>query len=127
MLSISSCAQEYALPIFDQLEHPMVFCNFFEADDEGFLKRLITRLKGQKLKTVQELQRLNFRILAVGNSFNDIDMIHAAEKGVLFRPSEAVKKDHPEIPVVTSYDELKKCIAQVVETVEPNSKKQKTG
>eukprot|EP00913_Durusdinium_trenchii_P015110 g14171.t1 len=89
--------------------------------------RLITRLKGQKLKTVQELQRLNFRILAVGNSFNDIDMIHAAEKGVLFRPSEAVKKDHPEIPVVTSYDELKKCIAQVVETVEPNSKKQKTG
>lgn len=123
---ITDGPEEYALPIFDQLEHPMVFCNFFEADDEGFLKRLITRLRSQKLKTVQELQRLNFRIIAVGNSFNDIDMIHAAEKGVLYRPSEAVKKEHPEIPVATTYDELKGYITEAVERMEPNSKKQKT-
>ena len=96
----------------------MVFCNFFEADDEGFLKRLITRLRNQKLKTVQELQQLNFRIIAVGNSFNDIDMLRAAEKGVLFRPSEFVRKDHPEIPYVMSYEELKRFIAEAVEKVE---------
>ncbi|CAJ1354552.1 unnamed protein product [Effrenium voratum] len=125
---ITDGPEEYALPIFDQLGHPMVFCNFFEADDEGFMKRLITRLKGQKLKTVQELQRLNFRIMAVGNSFNDIDMLHAAEKGVLYRPSEAIKKEHPEIPVVNNYDELKEHIRQIVaDKVEPQSKKQKTG
>merc|ERR1719213_940255 len=49
--------EEYALPIFDKLGHPMVFCNFLEADSRGFVDKLVVRLKDQKLKTVQELQR----------------------------------------------------------------------
>merc|ERR1719373_713088 len=97
--------EEYALPIFDKLGHPMVFCNFLEADQDGYIAKLIVRLKEQKVKTVQELQRLNFRIIAVGTSFNDIQMLSAAEKGILYNPSEDVRKAHPEIPVVANFAE----------------------
>mmetsp|Transcript_60762 Transcript_60762/g.125939 ORF Transcript_60762/g.125939 Transcript_60762/m.125939 type:complete len:152 (-) Transcript_60762:4-459(-) len=124
---ITDGPEEYAFPIFHQLGHPMVFCNFFEADDEGFMKRLITRLKDQKLKTVQELQRLNFRIIAVGSSFNDIEMLHAAEKGILYRPSESIRKEITDIPIVKTYDELKAVIEGIVtEKAVPNGKRQKT-
>mmetsp|Transcript_15759 Transcript_15759/g.28723 ORF Transcript_15759/g.28723 Transcript_15759/m.28723 type:complete len:589 (-) Transcript_15759:94-1860(-) len=106
--------EEYALPIFDKLGHPMVFCNYLEADAEGYMNRLVTRLKDQKLKTVQELQRLNFRIIAVGSSFNDVDMLTAAERGILYNPSEAVRKEHPELGVVSSHEELKAKILEIV-------------
>eukprot|EP00933_Yihiella_yeosuensis_P071718 TRINITY_DN79957_c0_g1_i1.p1 TRINITY_DN79957_c0_g1~~TRINITY_DN79957_c0_g1_i1.p1 ORF type:complete len:586 (+),score=105.51 TRINITY_DN79957_c0_g1_i1:144-1901(+) len=126
---ITDGPEEYALPIFDQLGHPMVFCNFLEADSEGYMNKLIVRLKDQKLKTVQELQRLNFRIIAVGSSYNDIAMLHAAEKGILYRASESVQKDHPDIPVVSSHEELKKKILEIVGDsvhLEPQTKKAKT-
>ncbi|CAE7243471.1 thrH [Symbiodinium microadriaticum] len=94
---ITDGPEEYAFPIFHQLGHPMVFCNFFEADDEGFMKRLITRLKDQKLKTVQELQRLNFRIIAPHSATQAQEMLHAAEKGILYRPSESIRKEITEL------------------------------
>mmetsp|Transcript_72517 Transcript_72517/g.172913 ORF Transcript_72517/g.172913 Transcript_72517/m.172913 type:complete len:584 (+) Transcript_72517:115-1866(+) len=106
--------EEYALPIFDKLGHPMVFCNYLEADKDGFMNRLVTRLKDQKLKTVQELQRLNFRIIAVGSSFNDAAMLRQAEEGILFRPSKTVSAEHPELAVVNNYDELKAKILDIV-------------
>merc|ERR1711957_576127 len=106
--------EEYALPIFDKLGHPMGFCNFVEADSEGYMNKLVTRLKHQKLKTVVELQRLNFRIIAVGGSFNDVEMLHAAEQGILYRPSDAVKKEHPEFAVVANHEELKSKILDIV-------------
>mmetsp|Transcript_76030 Transcript_76030/g.211278 ORF Transcript_76030/g.211278 Transcript_76030/m.211278 type:complete len:591 (+) Transcript_76030:74-1846(+) len=106
--------EEYALPIFDKLGHPMVFCNFLEADQGGYMNRLIVRLRDQKLKTVQELQRLNFRILAIGTSFNDVAMLGAAEEGILYRPSEEVHKAHPEFPTASNYEELKSKILEIV-------------
>jgi len=118
--------EEYALPIFDKLGHPMVFCNFVEADTEGYLNKLITRLPDQKLKTVEELQRLNFRIIAVGSSFNDMDMLRAAEKGILYCPSSSIKEKHPEFPVVSNYEELKSKILDITtEKVEPMAKRLK--
>merc|ERR1712019_332897 len=58
--------EEYALPIFQKLGHPMVFCNFLEADEEGFLTRHVVRVRGQKRLAVEEFQRLNFRIISIG-------------------------------------------------------------
>lgn len=117
---LSDTFEEYALPICEQLGHPMVFCNFLEADEKGFLARHIIRMKSpstwtsphsyQKLKAVEEFQRLNFRIVAVGFSFNDVGMLKAAEKGILFNPSENVKEAHPELPVVRNYEQLKGAI-----------------
>lgn len=119
--------EEYALPIFDQLGHPMVFCNFLEADKEGYMAKHIVRLKDQKLKAVQEFQRLNFRIIAVGYSFNDIEMLGAAEKGILFRPSASVIKKHPEFPVVQDHEGLKAKILEILKEgkKEDSAKRQK--
>jgi phosphoserine/homoserine phosphotransferase len=106
--------EEYALPMFHKLGHPMVFCNFLEADQEGYMNKLVVRVKDQKLKTVQELQRLNFRIIAVGSSFNDVPMLSAAEQGILFRPSEQLKGAHPDVAKVSNHDELKAKILEIV-------------
>merc|ERR1711865_1000472 len=57
--------EEYALPVFAKLGHPMVFCNFLAADDEGYMVRQVTRLKDQKKRAVEEFQRLNFRIISI--------------------------------------------------------------
>lgn len=106
--------EEYALPVFDQLEHPMVFCNFVEADSQGFLAKYVERCKDQKVRAVKEFQRLNFRIIAVGCSFNDGDMLKAAEAGVLFNPSEEVASAHPELPVVTNYETLRAKVLEII-------------
>jgi phosphoserine/homoserine phosphotransferase len=120
--------EEYANPVEDKLGHPMVFCNFLEADREGYMARLIVRLKDQKVKTVEELQRLNFKVLAVGCSFNDVGMLNTAEAGVLFRPSDTLRKAHPQIPAVSSYLELQKRILQIIGVAgEPESKRAKIG
>mmetsp|Transcript_82185 Transcript_82185/g.211774 ORF Transcript_82185/g.211774 Transcript_82185/m.211774 type:complete len:99 (+) Transcript_82185:82-378(+) len=72
------------------------------------MNKLVVRLKDQKLLTVQELQRLNFRIIAVGGSFNDLGMLRAADKGILYRPSEEVRSGNPEFAVVADHEELKR-------------------
>lgn len=116
--------EEYANPIFDKLGHPMVFCNFLEADREGYMARLILRLTDQKIKTVEELQRLNFKVMAVGCSFNDVAMVNAAEAGVLYRPSEPLRRAHPDIPAVSSHAELRAWILRIIgKADEPDSKR----
>jgi len=114
---ITDSFEEYALPIFQKLGHPMVFCNFLEPDEEGFLSRHVVRVRGQKRLAVEEFQRLNFRIISIGGSFNDVPMLKAAEHGIMFKPSEELKKEHPEIPSAANYDELKAKILQIVQNV----------
>lgn len=117
--------EEYALPIFDKLGHPMVFCNFVDADKDGFMNKLIYRLMHQKLEMVREMQRLNFRVIAVGTSFNDTDMLKAAEQGILYSPSDKVK-EQADFPVVRNFEELKAKILEVVGKEEPANKKART-
>jgi len=110
---ISDTFEEFALPVFQKLKHPMVFCNFLEADDEGYIARHVVRLRDQKRLACEEFQRLNFRVLAIGGSFLDIPMLKAAEHGIFFKPSEHMLKAHPEIPVAENYEELKRRILEV--------------
>jgi len=118
--------EEYALPMFAKLGHPMVMCNFLEADQEGYMNKLIVRVKDQKLKTVEELQRLNFRIIAVGSSFNDVSMLSAADQGILYCPSKELKEKHRNFAAVSSHDELKAKILDIVgRGQEPSSKRAK--
>lgn len=126
---VSDGFEEYALPIFDQLGHPMVLCNFVEADKQGFMSKLIVRLQGQKVKTVEELQRLNFRIIAVGSSFNDVGMLQAAEQGIAYKPSAAMQKEFPDIASVSNFEELKRRILEIVgpgDQEEPPKKRART-
>merc|ERR1712107_372242 len=87
---ITDSFEEYAKTVFEKLGHPAVFCNFLESDSEGYMTHLTERLHDQKRCSVEEFQRLNFRIIAIGHSFNDISMIKAADAGILFAGSEDV-------------------------------------
>jgi threonine synthase len=118
---ISDSFEEFALPIFQKLGHPMVFCNFLEPDSEGYLCRHIVRLKDQKRLACEEFQRLNFRVIAIGASYLDIPMLKTAEKSLLFDPSDALVAAHPEIPAARNYEELKTHILEIV----ANSRKRK--
>jgi len=120
---ISDSFEEFATPIFQKLEHPMVFCNFLESDDEGYMNRHVVRLKDQKRLACEEFHRLNFRVIAIGGSYLDIPMLKTAEHGIFFKPSEELVESHPEIPRAQNYEELKKRILDIVHS---DSRKRKS-
>mmetsp|Transcript_161053 Transcript_161053/g.296976 ORF Transcript_161053/g.296976 Transcript_161053/m.296976 type:complete len:936 (+) Transcript_161053:97-2904(+) len=120
---ISDSFEEFALPVFQKLGHPMVFCNFLECDDDGYAARTVIRLQDQKRLACEEFQRLNFRVIAVGGSFLDVPMLKVAEHAILFNPSEHLVTGHPEIPVARNYEELK---TRIMEIVRPESRKRKS-
>jgi phosphoserine/homoserine phosphotransferase len=106
--------------MFDQLGQFTVFCHSLQIDGDGFIEKHIFRLKDQKRKAVESLQGLNFKCIAIGDSFNDISMLKAAEVGILFRPSDKVKQAYPEFPVIEDHDELRKYIEQVMNNENAN-------
>ena len=106
--------ENYAQPMFEQLGQFTVFCHSLQIDNEGFIEKHVLRLTDQKRKAIESLKTLNFKTIAVGDSFNDISMLKAAEVGILFRPSENVKKAHPEFPVIEDHKELRQVIADVL-------------
>jgi len=120
---ISDSFEEYANPILEKLGHPAVFCNFLETDSEGYMIKQVVRCVGQKKMCVEEFQRLNFKVICIGNSFNDIEGIKAAECGILLKPSDQVAKAHPEIPQVASFHELKVKIQEVIQQDEASRKR----
>lgn len=114
VLLLTDSFEEYAMPLFEKLGYPSVFCNSLTVSEDGFITGHILRLRDQKRKAVESFQRLNFRILAVGDSFNDISMLKAAERGILMNAGEKVVAAHPEFPVCNNYDELKARIMEIV-------------
>lgn len=120
---ITDSFEEYAKPVFEKLGHPSVFCNFLEADSEDFMTRFVERLEDQKRKSVEEFQRLNFRVMAIGHSFNDIPMLKAADYGILLKPSKEVAGAHPSIASVHDFEALKKQIIAATSEAATNKRK----
>ena len=114
ILLLTDTFEEYAMPMFEQLGYPSVFCNSLVIDSEGFICDHTLRLKDQKRKAVESFQRLNFRVIAVGDSFNDVSMLTAAERGILIYPSEKVRKTHPEFPVAKDHNDLRAKIGRIL-------------
>merc|ERR550532_1750431 len=107
VLLLTDTFEEYAMPLFDKLGFPSVFCNSLTVSEQGDITGHILRLRDQKRKAVESFHRLNFRVIAIGDSFNDISMIKAAERGILMHASEKVIKAHGgEFPMCTDYDML---------------------
>ena len=114
VLLLTDTFEEYAMPMFEQLGYPCVFCNSLVVDEDGFITDHVLRLKDQKRMAVESFQRLNFRCIAVGDSFNDISMMTAAERGILIYPSERVKLAHPEFPVAKDHYDLRVKIGRII-------------
>lgn len=106
VIIISDTFEQFASPLMQKLGWPTIFCNTLEVAESGEITGYQMRCEQSKLTTVKALQSIGFETIASGDSFNDLGMIEASKAGFLFRTTEAIKKDHPAIPALETYDEL---------------------
>ena len=104
---VSDTFIEFAQPLMDQLENPMLLCHSLEVDKTGRIINYRLRQPDAKRMTIEAFRSLNYQTLAFGDSYNDISMLKAADVGVLFCPPVQVVTDYPELPVTRSIPELK--------------------
>jgi phosphoserine/homoserine phosphotransferase len=107
LIIVSDTFLEFADPLMIKLKRPTLFCNSLTVAPSGQITDYILRQQDGKRKVVEGLQRMNFQVIAMGDSYNDITMLKRAEKGILFRPPENVVAEFPEFPVTHDFGELK--------------------
>ena len=105
---ISDTFSQFAGPLMKKLGWPTLFCNELTVGSDGMIDGFRLRIKNTKLSTVRAFQSIGYETIAIGDSFNDLDMLLASKKGILFRTTEEIKKMHPELPCCDSYDDLMK-------------------
>lgn len=110
VILISDTFTEFAAPLMEKLGYPTLFCNSLEVAEDGEITGFKMRIEQSKLSTVKALQSIGFDTIASGDSYNDLDMIKASKAGFLFRSTEQIKTDNPQIPAYETYDELMQAI-----------------
>ena len=116
VIIISDIFVEFAGPLMKKLGWPTLFCNSLSIDPDGYIAGYNLRLNDGKRKAVLSLKNLNYKIIAFGDSYNDITMLKEADTGILFRPPDNVKNEFPELLVSYSYDQLKSIIKNFLKT-----------
>ena len=106
VIIISDTFTQFAKPLMKKLGWPTLFCNSLEVAEDGTITGFKMRIENSKLTTVKALQSAGFETIAAGDSFNDLGMIKASKAGFLFRSTDKIKADYPEIPAYEEYDEL---------------------
>ncbi|WP_173385631.1 bifunctional phosphoserine phosphatase/homoserine phosphotransferase ThrH [Ruminococcus flavefaciens] len=106
VIIISDTFTQFAAPLMKKLGWPTIFCNSLEVAENGEITGFKMRCEKSKLTTVKALQSIGYDTIASGDSYNDLGMIEASKAGFLFRSTEQIKKDHPELPSFETYDEL---------------------
>ncbi|MDQ0152731.1 phosphoserine/homoserine phosphotransferase [Moryella indoligenes] len=106
VIIISDTFTQFATPLMKKLGWPTIFCNSLEVAESGEITGFRMRIENSKLTTVKALQSIGYETIASGDSYNDLGMIQASKAGFLFRSTEQIKKDHPELPAYESYAEL---------------------
>ncbi len=110
LVILSDTFYEFSKPLMDQLDSPTIFCHTLEVTEEGFIKSYKLRQKDAKKKAVQGFQKMNFKVLAAGDSHNDIGMLQAADCGFFINAPDVIKNQYPQFKSVDGYDELKGAI-----------------
>lgn len=110
VILISDTFTEFAAPLMEKLGYPTLFCNSLEVAEDGEITGFKMRIEQSKLSTVKALQSIGFDTIASGDSYNDLGMIKASKAGFLFRSTEQIKADNPQIPAYEAYDELMQAI-----------------
>ena len=103
---LSDTFTEFASPLMRKLGWPTIFCNSLVVSDDGFITDFKMRITNSKLSTVKALQSIGFETIAAGDSYNDLDMILNSYAGFLFRSTEKIKADYPQLPALETYDEF---------------------
>lgn len=106
VIVLSDTFEQFAMPLMEKLNWPTVFCNTLEVADDGAITGYHMRCTPSKLTTVKALQSCGFETIASGDSFNDLGMIRASKAGFLFRSTEGIIADNPDIPAFEEYGDL---------------------
>ena len=106
VLILSDTFDQFSRPLMKKLNWPAIFCNSLDVSPEGRVVGYKMRCPQSKLTTVRALQSCGFDTIAAGDSFNDLGMIRASKAGFLFRSTEQIKKDNPDIPAFETYDDF---------------------
>lgn len=114
VIIISDTFTQFASPLMEKLGRPTIFCNSLEVADNGEITGFRMRIENSKLTTVRALQSIGYDTIASGDSYNDLGMIQASKAGFLFKSTEKIKEEHPELPAFDTYEELMSAIRAVV-------------
>jgi phosphoserine/homoserine phosphotransferase len=114
VIVVSDTYEEFAKPLMQKLGWPTLFCHNLTIAADGAIVAYNLRQKNSKYEAVLALKRLNYRVFAIGDSYNDIAMLKEAHKGFLFRPPDNVKEAFRQFPVSSSYAELKQKLDKVL-------------
>lgn len=106
VIILSDTFEEFAAPLMKKLGMPTLFCNSLEVAPDGEITGFKMRIKDSKLTTVKALQSIGYETIAAGDSYNDLGMIKASKKGFLFRSTEQIIKDNPELEAYETFDDF---------------------
>ncbi len=110
---LSDTFYEFVHPfLMEQLQFPTIFCHTLDIDSDGFIANYFLRQQDQKRKAVSALKSLGFRVLAGGDSYNDVSMLQEADAGFFFCPPDSITQEYPQFSVAKSYPELQKHLGQ---------------
>ena len=114
VIILSDTFEEFAKPLMQKLGWPTIFCNSLEVAESGEITGFQMRCPQSKLTTVKALQSIGYETIASGDSYNDLGMIQASKAGFLFKSTEKIKADHPELPAYEEFDDLLAAIKAVL-------------
>jgi len=115
LIVVSDTFREFADPLLEKMGWPVLFCHHLTIDKDGNITNFNLRQPDAKKSVVEALQCLNYKVIAIGDSYNDISMLRKAELGILYKPPENVINDHSDMRVVNSYSQLKHIIAELLD------------
>jgi phosphoserine/homoserine phosphotransferase len=114
LIVVSDTFTEFAEPLMKQLGRPTLLCHNLTVDPKGRITNYNLRQKDAKMKVVEAIQSLNYKVIAIGDSYNDISMIRKADVGILFNPPENVADENKDLMVKKSFDDLRDTISQLI-------------
>lgn len=114
VIIVSDTFSQFAAPLMKKLGMPTIFCNSLVVADNGEITGYKMRCEQTKLTTVRALQSMGFETIASGDSYNDLGMIKASKAGFLFRSTDKIKSEHPELSAYETYDELLNAIKEAI-------------
>lgn len=117
VIIISDTFTQFATPLMEKLGWPTIFCNSLEVAGDGTITGFKMRIKDSKLTTVKALQSIGYETVAAGDSYNDLAMIQASKAGFLFRTTDKIKADFPDLPAFEEYGEFLEAIKKAINTL----------
>ena len=118
VIIVSDTYVEFAGPLMEKLDRPTLFCNTLSVNGDGMITDYVLRQQDGKKKVALALKSLNYEVIGIGDSYNDITMLQAADHAVLYRPPENVMQEYSEFPTAFNYEDLKARLLEIMKAPE---------